>query len=72
MSASKRRKAGRARGPAGENLIAKANGVLCTICGILEPVHVGESGTPLPSLLVGYEAVARRHPNAAHAKEWGR
>lgn len=54
----------------GAHLIARKDGVLCTICGELEPVHMGD-GTPLPSLLNGYEDCKRRHPAKPHQKLWG-
>lgn len=61
----------RHRTPEGAHLIARRDGVLCAICGELEPVHMGE-GTPLPSLLNGYEDCKRRHPGRPHQKLWGR
>lgn len=54
------------------HLIARKDGVLCTVCGELEPVHGGESGTPLPSLLAGYFGSMRRHPPEKHERVFGR
>jgi hypothetical protein len=56
-------------GVEGTNLIVRKDGVLCTVCGEIEPVHPGESGTPLASLLIGYKGVIRRHPPERHERQ---
>lgn len=53
------------RNPTGANLIVRRDGVICSICGDLVPVHPGD-GTPLPALLVALEDVRRRHPDRKH------
>lgn len=50
----------------GQNLIARADGLLCTVCGEIEPIHVGESGTPLPTLMHAYGRAMDRHPTTPH------
>lgn len=50
----------------GGHLIARTDGVLCTVCGEIEPIHPGKSGTPIPSLLHGYRNAVSRHPEAKH------
>lgn len=57
--------------PPPAHLIVRRNGVLCTFCGEVEPVHPGESGTPLPSFLIGLEGVKRRHPPKWHPRREG-
>jgi len=52
------------------HLIARKDGVLCTVCGAIEPVGPGESGTPIPSLVLGYEGCKRRHPRRPHKNLW--
>jgi len=52
----------------GAHLIARRDGLLCTICGQLDPIHMGASGVPLPSLLIAYKAALRRHPGSPHEK----
>lgn len=52
----------------GGHLVARHDGLLCTICGQLDPIHVGASGTPLPSLMIAYKAAIRRHPGHPHKK----
>lgn len=56
----------RGRSVGGAHLVVRKDGVLCTVCFEIEPVHPGESGTPLPSLLVGYDGVMKRHPPSKH------
>lgn len=43
------------------HLVVRKNGVLCTRCGTIDPVHPG-NGTPLPSFLVGLHGYVTRHP----------
>jgi hypothetical protein len=47
------------------HLIARKDGVLCTVCATVVPVHPGD-GTPLPSLLLGYARVVQDHPAKKH------
>ncbi len=47
------------------HLIARKDGVLCTVCATVVPVHPGD-GTPLPSLLLGYARVVADHPAEKH------
>lgn len=42
------------------HLLARQGDVLCTACHAVEPVSPGH-GTPLDSLMIGYQAAARRH-----------
>lgn len=51
------------------HLIVRKDGVLCTECAAVLPVHPGESGTPLGTFLIALEMVARRHPAKPHEKE---
>lgn len=47
------------------HLIVRRDGVLCTICYCLEPVHPGD-GTSMDTFLMGLEGTARRHPPEEH------
>lgn len=47
------------------HLLVRKDGVLCTVCGAVAPVHPG-NGTPLPSIIHGYQTVVRQHPAARH------
>lgn len=47
------------------HLVIRIDGVLCMRCMQLEPVHAGH-GTPMPALLLAYEALAKRHPSTLH------
>jgi hypothetical protein len=51
------------------HLIVRKDGVLCTSCATVLPIHPGESGTPLGTFLVALEMAARKHPAKPHAKE---
>lgn len=57
--------------PAASHLLVRSDGVLCTVCGILEPVHAGDA-TPMPALIEGFMNVLRRHPATKHPREFGR
>lgn len=75
-SAPRGRREPRAKPPASianyAHLIIRKDGVLCTVCGEVDPVHGGESGTPLPSMLAGYFGCMRRHPPEKHERVFGR
>jgi len=50
------------------HLLIRKDGVLCTKCGTLEPVHAGH-GTVMVALLHGYAGVLKRHPPESHERE---
>jgi len=50
------------------HLHIRKDGVLCLVCGTLEPVHAGH-GTMLVALLHGYAGVLKRHPPEPHQRE---
>lgn len=50
------------------HLIVRRDGVLCCHCYETEPVHVGESGTPMTTLIYAYATLAMRHKNCKHEK----
>jgi hypothetical protein len=60
-----------ARRPTGAHLVARRDGVLCTVCGEQEPIHTGD-GTPLPALLIAYGQLLIRHPAKKHRRVHGR
>lgn len=47
------------------HLIVRKDGVLCCLCYCFEPVHPGH-GTPMDTLLIAFDGVARRHPPREH------
>ena len=47
------------------HLLARVDGVLCTVCGCTEPIHPGH-GTPLSTLLHAYLGLVDRHPLRKH------
>ena len=50
------------------HLIVRRDGVLCTVCADVLPVHPGESGTPLGTFVYALEKLARDHPPTPHQK----
>ena len=55
------------KSPEGANLLVRRDGLLCTVCGELEPIHPGD-GTPLPAMLHAFKSATRRHPQAKHGR----
>lgn len=44
------------------HLIVRKEGILCTRCHQTEPIHQGD-GTPMETMIMAYELMARRHQN---------
>jgi len=61
----------RPQGVEGMNLIVRRDHILCTVCYAIEPINCGESGTPMPALLIAYRGAIRRHPPEKHEKPFG-
>ena len=50
------------------HLIVRKDGVLCTVCADVLPVHPGD-GTPLGNFIYALEQLAKTHPTTPHEKK---